>query len=420
MERKTGTFSNENRENADLVHYYYEIVRNWNKINYIFKRKLKPSKKLIIIDNYDVAKYYIAIYRIIWEKEKVLKVNEQFKFNSAAISLLKKLESFSWQKTLANKYGTERLSLQLAIPSFMINKLVDVMNFDTIRSNINHMDIQGVGTQFYFRINELVLNNTKKNSSDLIVKELKKQGITFTKDKHYPLLYRAALKDKKALLLSNFFKENKLVIHDKASYTVAHLLDPQANDLILDMCAAPGIKTSIIAQLSYNKSKIIANDFNKSRFRSMNLFIRRLNVSNTHLINSDGIKLPNRYNNFFDKILLDAPCTGSGTFSTSPELKWRQNEGFLYQNVTLQEKLLTNAINLLKPTGILVYCTCSLYPEEGEYQILKILDSCKPMELPKWFSPSYKINHEHIPGTGRLFPAIHRTKGFFIAKFKKN
>jgi 16S rRNA (cytosine967-C5)-methyltransferase len=146
---------------------------------------------------------------------------------------------------------------------------------------------------------------------------------------------------------------------------------------------------------------------------------RNLNVLNSHLINSDSIKLPVRFTNFFDKVLIDAPCTGSGTFSTNPELKWRQNEGFLHQNIVLQEKLLKSALKLLKPSGILVYSTCSLYPEEGELQVLKILDNFEPMELPNWFSPSYKIKNQQISGTGRLFPAIHQTKGFFIGKFKK-
>ena len=227
------------------------------------------------------------------------------------------------------------------------------------------------------------------------------------------------LKNKKKIILNRLYKEGKLVIQDKASFAVAHLLEPQAHELICDMCAAPGIKTSIIAQLSQNQSKIIANDFSKPRLSVTRQLLRKLNVLNTNLMNSDGIKLPIKFTNFFDKILLDAPCTGSGTFSTNPELKWRQNEGFLHQNLVLQEKLLKSAINLLKSSGILVYSTCSLYPEEGELQVLKILNHFKPMELPKWFSPSYKIDHQQIPGTGRLFPATHYTKGFFVAKFKK-
>ena len=117
--------------------------------------------------------------------------------------------------------------------------------------------------------------------------------------------------------------------------------------------------------------------------------------------------------------MLDPPCTGSGTFLSNPELKWRQSEKFLNQNIILQKKLLRSAIKFLKPNGILVYSTCSLYPEEGEFQILEVLDHLYPLDLPKWFSPSYTINDSIIPGTGRLFPSTHQTQGFFIGKFKK-
>ena len=419
IERKTSTFSINNRSNAELVHYYYEIVRNWNKINYIFKRKLKSTKKLIIIGNFSIAKYFIAIYLIIWEKQDVLKVGTELNLSSTTIDLFKNLEFFSWNKELSGKYETERLSLQLAVPSFMIKKLVDTMNTDSIRANINYMDHQSERTIFFFRINDLIFDKTKDDAPDLILAELKEQGINVKQDTHFSNLYLTEVKNKKKLLISRFFKEKKLIIQDKASYAVAHLLDPHVNELIFDVCAAPGIKTSIIAQLSQNKSRIFANDFNTTRIDALSHFLSGLNVENTHLINSDGIAFPLRFNNFFDKILLDAPCTGSGTFSTNPELKWRQNEGFLHQNLTLQEKLLKSAIKLLKPSGILVYSTCSLYPEEGEHQVLKIFDQLKPMELPKWFSPSYKIDNQYIPGTGRLFPATHQTKGFFIAKFKK-
>lgn len=419
LERRTSTFSINNRSNAELVHYYYEIIRNWNKINFILKRKLNFNKKLIILNSYDTAKYLIAIYRIVWEKENVLKVGNELNFTSDIISLVDKLKEFSWKKELSSKNEIEKLSLQLAIPSFVINRLLTVMTFDSIRANIRQMDYHEAKTPFFFRINKLNFTKTQKDSEDIVLTELKKQGIIIEPDSHFSNLYCVDKIHKRDILLSRLFKESKLVIQDKASYAVAYLLEPHANELILDVCAAPGMKTSIIAQLSQNESKIIANDFSKARVYTMRNISNKLNVLNTNLINSDGIKFPIRNTNLFDKILLDAPCTGSGTFSTNPELKWRQNEGFLYQNVTLQEKLLKNAITLLKPSGILVYSTCSLYPEEGEHQVLKVFDQLKPMELPKWFSPSYKVDHQHLPGTGRLFPTIHHTKGFFIAKFKK-
>jgi 16S rRNA (cytosine967-C5)-methyltransferase len=263
------------------------------------------------------------------------------------------------------------------------------------------------------------LKKTENDLSDSIIAELTKQGVNVRQDSHFSEIYLTDLKNKKKIVVSRFFNEKKIVIQDKASYTVANLLDPRADELIFDMCAAPGIKTSIISQLSQNKSRLIANDFNTARASALNQFLISLNIENVPVLNSDSIAFPLRFNNYFDKILLDAPCTGSGTFSTNPELKWRQNEGFLHQNLTLQEKLLKKAIMLLKPSGILVYSTCSLYPEEGEHQILKVLHQLEPMKLPTWLSPSYKIDQQHIPGTGRLYPATHKTKGFFMAKFKK-
>ena len=419
IERKTGTFSIKNRSNAELVHYYYEILRYWNKINFILKRKLKFSKNSNFFSRYTIAKFLIAIYRIVWEKENIIKVGKELKLNAAELNLLKPLKSFSWEKALIGLKEVERLSLEIAIPTFLINKLADVMNLETIRANIKAMDARERKQRLYFRFNDLLLDKNQQDSLDFFLKDLKEQGIKAKLDSHLSSIFYTVQKNKKKILLNRFYKEGRLVIQDKASFTVAQLLEPQANDLICDICAAPGIKTSIIAQLSQNQAKVIANDFSKLRVSEMRPFLRKLNVSSPNIINSDGIRFPIRFPNFFDKILLDAPCTGSGTFSTNPELKWRQNEGFLHQNILLQEKLLKSAISLLKPCGILVYSTCSLYPEEGEYQILKILNHFKPLELPKWFSLSYKIDHQHIFGTGRLFPATHQTKGFFIAKLKK-
>jgi len=419
IERKTGTLSIKNRSNAELAHYYYEILRYWNKINFILKRNLKFTNGPHGSNNYSNAKYLIAIYRIVWEKEKAVKVGNELNLGSEESALIKKLDFFSWKQALKGKNEIERISLEIAIPTFSIKKLAPVMDFETIRANIKQMDGKEGDEILFLRYNDLPYQKNQQDSLTIVLKDLEEQGINTKQDTHYSEVFYTELKNKKKILLNRLYKEGKLVIQDKASFAVTHLLEPQANELICDLCAAPGIKTSIIAQLSQNRTKIIANDFSKQRLRGTRQLLKKLNVLNTNLMNSDGIKLPVRFTNFFDKILLDAPCTGSGTFSTNPELKWRQNEGFLHQNLVLQEKLLQSAINLLKPSGILVYSTCSLYPEEGELQVLKILNQLKPMELPKWFSPSYKIDNQNILGTGRLFPATHQTKGFFIAKFKK-
>ena len=419
VERKPGSLSGKFRSNPQIVHYYYEIIRYWNKINYILKRRLNSTNKHLVSGSSDIAKYLIAIYRIVWEKEDILKTVKELNLTKQQSKLLNNIEFFSWKQALKGKNEIERLSLELAIPSFLINKLLPIIGVKSLKENFEPLIYVEGNETFTFRTNDLWREKSNQNSIDLILKDLDEHHISVKPDVHFSRLFHASLKDKKKIVLSKSYKNGKLVIQDKASFAVVHLLQPHPNELICDMCAAPGIKTSIIAQMSQNQAKIIASDFSTSRLNVMSRISRNLNVLNSHLINSDSIKLPVRFTNFFDKILLDAPCTGSGTFFTNPALKWRQNEGFLHQNVVLQEKLLKNALKLLKPSGILVYSTCSFYPEEGELQVLKILDKFEPMELPKWFSPSYKVKNQQISGTGRLFPAIHQTKGFFIGKFKK-
>ncbi|MFX0071630.1 MAG: RsmB/NOP family class I SAM-dependent RNA methyltransferase [Candidatus Hermodarchaeota archaeon] len=271
----------------------------------------------------------------------------------------------------------------------------------------------------FVRYNALKNEDNSRLTIEILKKDFEKDKISIQQDREIPELFLISKTQKSKILKSKWYQSGKLIFQDKASAAVVKVLDPKPNDYICDMCAAPGNKTSLIAQFSNNQAKIIANEFRKDRSFSTKQLLLELNVSNCHLINTDSINPPIRTTQQFDKILLDAPCTGSGTLLTNPELKWRQNRGFLYQNITLQEKLLHSALKLLKPEGILVYSTCSLYPEEGEQQIIKILEHLIPLDLPEWFSPSYKIKGKEIPGIGRLHPLIHRTQGFFIGKFKK-
>jgi len=126
---------------------------------------------------------------------------------------------------------------------------------------------------------------------------------------------------------------------------------------ILDMCSAPGIKSSLISQYTETNAQVIAEEFLTERAQQMGIFIEKRVNKNLYLLNTDSIQPPLRDDILFDKVLLDAPCTGSGTFLSHPELKWRQNEAFLHQNIVLQKKLLETALSRLKPDGILVYST---------------------------------------------------------------
>ncbi len=301
----------------------------------------------------------------------------------------------------------------------MIDHLLTVMDIEFLKSNIEFMNGLKNNIEITVRINYL---HEKSNFQDLLLstkENLKKDKIDSDEDLDIPELLWIPLSQKNRVIRNSLYQNKNLIFQDKASAAVIQVLAPKEEDKICDMCAAPGIKTSLISQYMNNKSHVLAGEFLPKRAKIMKLLLNQLKIVNVHLINTDSIVFPIRFQNYFDCVLLDAPCTGSGAFLVNPELKWRQNEKFLRQNSVLQEKLLETALKLLKPNGILVYSTCSLYPEEGEYQILEFIDQLEPMDLPKWFSPSYKINNKLVHGTGRLFPSVHHTQGFFIGKFKK-
>jgi len=410
--------SNEYYSDPIISHYYNEIIRYWSQLNYIIKKTLRS------LDNSNLreiekAKLLYMTYRIIHEKSSKQELLSELSIFKSDITFIDKLYTFSWKIALENKNTDERLSIEKAIPQFLIEHLKPVMSYDLFIDTIKNVNNYNLDNKLFFRINSLANIENPKILLDSIKESFHKNRIIINKDLEIPELFFTLNKYKKRILKTHYYKNGKIIFQDKASATVIYLLSPQPGEIICDMCAAPGGKTSLISQYSKNKSRIIAIDINTKRLRIAQRLLNKLFVKNSFLINTDSINTPISYDSLFDKVLIDAPCTGSGALLTQPELKWRQNSEFLHQNVVLQEKLIHNGLKLLKPGGTIVYSTCSLYPEEGELQIMKFLNDLEPLKIPKWLSPCYKINNLQIEGAGRLFPSIHKTQGFFIAKFKK-
>ena len=383
-------------------------------MNFIVKKTIKDPNSLEIEK---IHQYLYITYRVLWEHASEKRIATELEVIDK--EFLKRVRTFSWDKALIHKDEKERLSILAAIPSFMIDHLHPVMSIDFLRRNFKIMNGLQNEIEITVRINKLSIKLSSTDIPQQIKDNFKKNKIGYRKDIDIPELFWIPLSQKKRVIKSSFYQDGNLIFQDKASAAVVQILSPQQEDKVCDMCAAPGIKTSLIAQYMNNEGFILAGEFLTPRTKMMRSLLNYLKVLNVHIINTDSIIFPIRFQNYFDYVLLDAPCTGSGTFLTNPELKWRQNESFLHQNVVLQKKLLESALKLLKPNGILVYSTCSFYPEEGELQILNFKDQLEPLDLPKWFSPSYKIENKLIKGTGRLYPSVHHTQGFFIGKFKK-
>jgi 16S rRNA (cytosine967-C5)-methyltransferase len=351
----------------------------------------------------EIAKILYGIYKIVHENASLKSLKISLPLSNNMYKIFEKVASISLENELTHKSEMEKVSILNAIPTFFINRLKPYKNLDFIKENLE------------LSSNTFTVHIREREIFD----KLRDKGVSIKEDNYVTQLYHLPLKFKKDLILSKEYKEGYVLIVDRGSSLIASLLNPQIDDNICDLCAAPGIKSSIMSHLSHYSARIIAIDFSKKRSMQAAKLFKFLNIKGNNLLTADGIKPPLREDTIIDKILIDAPCTGSGTFSNNPELKWRQNSAFLRQNTIVQHKLLESGINLLKSGGTLIYSTCSLYAEEGELQIINFLDRLKPIELPQWLSSSYKINNRFIPGSGRLFPSIHNTNGFFISIFRK-
>lgn len=213
-----------------------------------------------------------------------------------------------------------------------------------------------------------------------------------------------------------YFKNGYFTIQDESTAFSCELLNPSPEDLVLDLCAAPGGKTAYLAEKMNNTGKIIAIDQYDTRVRLMENNFNRLGITNIESIVTNVIE----YNPDcrFDKVLADVPCSGLGTLTKKPDIKWKRNLSDIIQLNQLQAQILEKGCSLLKEGGELVYSTCSIDKDEN-YEIVKAFlnknDNYEIVTPDDRFHSQYIFDNKYI----QTYPHLHRMDGAFAIKIRR-
>ena len=224
-------------------------------------------------------------------------------------------------------------------------------------------------------------------------------------------------KDEYPLGKSIFHELGCFYIQEPSAMLVSYLLNPNKNDLVLDMCAAPGGKTIQASLLMENEGLIISNDISYPRLKALKENVERMGRANIVITNNDFSSVEQYFVNTFDKIILDAPCSGCGMFRKEDKMLQDWSIAKVYKNAEIQKKLILSAYNMLKPGGIMAYSTCSFSYEEDEEVVSYLLDNSSA-ELVEINDSPYFYKSKNKIGI-HLFPSLFKGEGHYICLIKK-
>jgi len=256
--------------------------------------------------------------------------------------------------------------------------------------------------------------NLLKAEEGRVVRKLEREGVALEKDRDLEGVYKVT-STAKPLSKLRAFKTGEAIIQDKGSVAVVCSLNPSPGETVLDACAAPGLKTIMLAQLMEGRGTIIALDISEGRLREMKFLLKRYGAGNVEILRADSRKLPLLSGNV-DKALVDAPCSNSGAIRNDPALRLSlKDEGVASRWVKVQRDLISEVARNVK--GEIVYSTCSLSAREGE----EVMEWLGGQVTLKYLRPQVKggmgfKGFQHREKYLRLFPHKDDCIAFFISK----
>lgn len=394
----------------------YGVVRRRNYLDAIIVHFAKrPIKKL---SSMVVEILRLGIYQIIY-MDKVPEsaaVNESVKLakkltrglsgfvNAILRTVIREQDSIGIEDLAVN--DIEAISFIYNIPLWLINLWISEFGRDKTEDLCAWFNEQPKLTA---RINTILIDIPQ------CLTMLNEQGWAVTQDSNYEdIIYINSHRG--SLEKSEAFIKGYITFMDKASMLVARLVNPQPGERILDCCAAPGGKSMYMAALMDNVGSLMSCDIHEHKIELMNSNAERLGASIVHTKVQDATKLPDSWNSYFDRVLVDAPCSGLGILQKKLDMRWRKQESILSELPSLQLAILERAAMTVKEKGYLIYSTCTLNYKENEEVVESFLQKHKEFSIiPVADDFPLKSNSGMIT----TYPPTDDMDGFFMVKMQR-
>lgn len=262
------------------------------------------------------------------------------------------------------------------------------------------------------RPNIYLRTNTLKITRDELIKKLEKQNIKAEKVN----VVEEAIKVEhlKDIENNSLYKEGLFTVQDVSSMLVGKVMNPKENSLVLDVCSAPGGKTTYMATLMNNTGQVVSRDIYDHKLKLIKAASKRLGLTNVDVEEFDGMKLDRESIGKFDYVLADVPCSGLGIIRRKPEIKYKEKEEFR-QLPPIQKKILENASKYVKVGGTLIYSTCTIQDSENIDVVNEFLQKNKNFELVPIKEVNVDLENQE-KGYMKIYPNVHNMDGFFISK----
>ncbi len=384
-------------------------VRRLNTIDFIIARTLRRSR-LDTLAAERRAALRLAIYECRWGGSRLSRaVEAYFPDDTEMARVVRRAQGLDLDSATAHLLLANQLSIKCSHPTFLVETLLGHLPEEEVRELLKKNNDR---RKHYLRVNQFRARN-----NDDIIGHLRELGAKIVPDPDIDGLFQV-VENAQKVIDSQYFVDGDVMVQDKASVVTVKALDPQPGEVVWDACAAPGQKTELIWELMRGEGRLVASDVHRQRARDAKERLDRFGCPGVQWVHGDASTALVRG---ADRVLIDAPCTSVGMVQSHPSFKWRLNRRALLNLTTVQNKILTGIVKAYSgcPDTVFVYSTCSLLPQEGEWQVDSLLRTFDIELLDPGCTgdPGY-AGFECSQYVRRLFPHRHETHGFFIAKFR--